>query len=64
MSPRPGPPRVLGWPNVSAPVLAGDLRVIPLPDILLLLNTNHKTGTLRCLAAGATKTIEWLARKQ
>jgi len=44
---------------VSAPVLAGDLRVIPLPDILLLLNTNHKTGTLRCLAAGATKTIEW-----
>ena len=46
-------------PNVSAPVLAGDLRVIPLPDILLLLNTNHKTGTLRCLAAGATKTIEW-----
>lgn len=59
MSPRPGPPRVLACPNVSAPVLAGDLRVIPLPDILLLLNTNHKTGTLRCLAAGATKTIEW-----
>ncbi len=44
---------------MSAPVLSGDLRVIPLPDVLLLLNTNHKTGTLRCLAAGATKTVEW-----
>jgi hypothetical protein len=44
---------------VSAPVLAGDLRVIPLPDILLLLNTNHKTGTLRCMRAGATKTVDW-----
>ncbi len=44
---------------MSAPILSGDLRVIPLPDILLLLNTNHKTGTLRCLGSGATKTIEW-----
>ena len=44
---------------MSAPVLSGDLRAIPLPDILLLLNTNHKSGTLRCLGAGATKTVDW-----
>ena len=44
---------------MGAPVLSGDLRAIPLPDILLLLNTNNKTGHLRCLGAGATKTVEW-----
>ena len=44
---------------MSAPVLSGDLRAIPLPDILLLLSTNHMTGNLRCLGAGATKTVEW-----
>ena len=44
---------------MGAPVLTGDLRAIPLPDILLLLNTNHKTGHLRCLGAGASKTVEW-----
>jgi hypothetical protein len=44
---------------MAAPVLSGDLRAIPLPDILLLLHTNHKTGTLRCLSAGAVKTVDW-----
>ena len=44
---------------MSAPVLSGDLRAIPLPDILLLLSNNHMTGNLRCLGSGATKTVEW-----
>ena len=30
--------------HLSAPVLSGDLRVFSLPDILLLINTNHKSG--------------------
>jgi len=44
---------------LSAPSLSGDLRVFPLPDVLLLLNTNHKSGTLRCMQPGAAKTVEW-----
>jgi len=44
---------------MSAPVLSGDLRAFPLPDILLMINTNHKTGLLRCMQPGATKSVEW-----
>jgi hypothetical protein len=44
---------------MSAPVLSGDLRAIPLADVLLLLNNNQKTGTLRCARAGLFKSVEW-----
>ena len=44
---------------MSAPVLSGDLRAFPLPDILLMINTNHKTGLLRCMQPGAAKSVEW-----
>lgn len=44
---------------MSAPVLSGDLRAFPLPDVLLMIGTNHKTGVLRCIQPGATKSIEW-----
>lgn len=44
---------------MSAPVLSGDLRAFPLPDVLLMINTNHKTGMLRCMQPGATKSVEW-----
>ncbi|HEV8701120.1 MAG TPA: DUF4388 domain-containing protein [Candidatus Polarisedimenticolia bacterium] len=44
---------------MSAPVLSGDLRAFPLPDILLMISTNHKSGILRCLQPGATKSVEW-----
>ena len=44
---------------MSGPVLSGDLRAIPLADVLLLLNNNRKTGSLRCLQPDVTKTVEW-----
>ena len=44
---------------MSAPVLSGDLRAFPLPDILLMINTNHKSGLLRCIQPGAAKSVEW-----
>ena len=44
---------------MSRPVLSGDLRAIPLADILLLLNNNRKTGSLRCAQPDVTKTVEW-----
>ncbi len=44
---------------MSVPVLSGDLRAIPLPDILLMLNNNCKTGVLRCAQPGASKSVEW-----
>ncbi len=44
---------------MSAPVLSGDLRVFPLLDVLLLINTSHKSGTLRCMQPGGAKTVEW-----
>jgi Domain of unknown function (DUF4388) len=45
--------------TMSSPVLSGDLRSVPLPDILLLLNNNGKTGSLLCSRGGVTKTLEW-----
>src|SRR3989338_3362389 len=62
---RPARTAVLGWRKLSsgtpmsAPVLSGDLRAFPLPDILLMINTNHKAGLLRCMQPGAAKTEEW-----
>ncbi len=44
---------------MSAPVLSGDLRAFPLPDILLMINTNHKSGLLRCIQPGVAKSVEW-----
>jgi hypothetical protein len=44
---------------MSAPVLSGDLRAFPLPDILLIISTHHKTGVLRCIQPSATKSVEW-----
>jgi len=44
---------------MSRPVLSGDLRAIPLADVLLLLNNNRKTGSLRCAQPDVTKTVEW-----
>ncbi len=44
---------------MSAPVLSGDLRAIPLADVLHLLNSNLASGTLRCARGGLAKTIEW-----
>ncbi len=44
---------------MSGPVLSCDLRAIPLADVLLLLNNNRKTGSLRCRQAEVTKTIDW-----
>jgi hypothetical protein len=41
------------------PVLAGDMRAFPLPEILLMLNNNRKTGALRCGLGEVSKTIEW-----
>lgn len=44
---------------MSGPVLSGDLRSIPLADVLLFLSNNRKTGSLRCMRAEVTKTIDW-----
>ena len=40
-------------------VLSGDIRFIPLPDVLLLLSNNQVTGALRCSRGDITKTLEW-----
>ena len=40
-------------------VLSGDIRFVPLPDILLLLSNNQMTGALRCSRGDITKTLEW-----
>ena len=45
--------------GMSAPVLSGDIRFIPLADVMLLLHNNGRTGSLRCSRAGVTKTMEW-----
>ena len=39
--------------------LAGDLSSFPLPDILLLVSNNRKSGSLRCSRAATVKTLEW-----
>jgi two-component system, OmpR family, response regulator len=44
---------------MSASVLSGDLKAFPLPEILLMLNNNRKTGSLRCIDGQVTKTVEW-----
>ncbi len=44
---------------MSAPVLSGDMRAFPLPEILLMLNNNRKTGALRCSQGEIIKTVEW-----
>jgi hypothetical protein len=44
---------------MSAPVLSGELRAIPIADILLMLNNNRKTGVLRCAQGEASKSVEW-----
>ncbi|HEX9427936.1 MAG TPA: DUF4388 domain-containing protein [Candidatus Polarisedimenticolia bacterium] len=44
---------------MSTPVLAGDMSAFPLPEILLMLNNNKKTGALRCTDGDVSKTIEW-----
>lgn len=44
---------------MSAPDLSGSLSSIPLPDILLLLNNNRKTGELSCTLGQLSKTVEW-----
>ena len=44
---------------MSAPVLGGDIRFIPLADVMLLLHNNGRTGSMRCSRAGVTKTMEW-----
>lgn len=44
---------------MSDPDLSGSLATFPLPDILLLLNNNRKTGELRCALGAASKSVEW-----
>ena len=46
---------------MSGSVLTGDMGSIPLPDILMLLNGNRKTGRLCCSRAGVSKTVEYEA---
>lgn len=40
-------------------LLTGNLRGIPLPDLLLLLHNNRKTGALFCQSSGVSKVVEW-----
>ncbi|MEE8183775.1 MAG: DUF4388 domain-containing protein, partial [Acidobacteriota bacterium] len=44
---------------MNDPDLSGRLDIFPLSDILLMINSNRKTGALHCRASGVTKTVEW-----
>jgi hypothetical protein len=44
---------------MSSTLLAGSLQFIPLPDIMLLLANNRRTGSLFCQNAGVSKVLEW-----
>jgi hypothetical protein len=44
---------------MSGTVLAGDLKSVPLADILMLLHNTSKTGALRCTRGEVSKTLEW-----
>src|SRR5207245_3753176 len=44
---------------MGTPILTGELSAFALPDILNLLNTNRKTGSLRCAQGDVWKAIEW-----
>jgi hypothetical protein len=44
---------------MSSTFLAGSLQFVPLPDIMLLLANNRKTGSLFCQSGGISKVLEW-----
>lgn len=48
-----------GFDRTMSDILSGNLRAIPLADVLLLVANNRLTGALRCSRAGVTKTLEW-----
>ena len=44
---------------MSSTLLAGNLRFVPLPDIMLLLANNRKSGSLFCQNGGISKVLEF-----
>jgi len=44
---------------VSRNVLAGDLKSIPLADMLMLCHNTRRTGEFRCMRGEVTKSLEW-----
>lgn len=44
---------------MSSTLLAGNLQFVPLPDIMLLLANNRKSGSLYCQNGGVSKVLEF-----